>query len=79
MEIQVEIGKMKNTDALYYLKLCSLTEEKGAVNILELSSYWLRKGCIPDIVNNAKFLRDIYFKAAPNYSGSPFNDPHQES
>jgi putative glutathione S-transferase len=26
-------------------------------------------GCIPDTVNGAKLLRDIYFKADPQYSG----------
>ena len=26
-------------------------------------------GCIPDTVNNAKFLRELYFKANPEYKG----------
>jgi glutathionyl-hydroquinone reductase len=27
------------------------------------------EGCIADSVNNAKFIREIYFKANPDYSG----------
>ncbi|CAG8468201.1 7113_t:CDS:2 [Racocetra fulgida] len=39
-------------------------------------------GCIPDTVNNAKYIRELYFKANPDYDGSEiiriFNDAFDE-